>query len=86
MGCSDGGLRLIPLGSSGGDGVPRFESGPRLWRAVCGGGPAHSPGIVSVHVGSMGSGIGGGAASPRQLIFAMGTEDGSVAVFALKVV
>lgn len=72
IGCSDGGLRLIPIR----DGV-YFTSDLSLWPAV---NSKSSPGLTSVNV----SFIGGGSDGSGRCACCTGAEDGSVAVFELK--
>mmetsp|Transcript_24111 Transcript_24111/g.56237 ORF Transcript_24111/g.56237 Transcript_24111/m.56237 type:complete len:236 (+) Transcript_24111:743-1450(+) len=68
-GCSDGGLRLLPLLEGA-----RFGKAPTLWNAVNG---KNSRGLTSISC-SFSHG------TPKRLICATGAADGSVALFELK--
>jgi len=78
VGCSDGGLRLIPVG----DGA-RFDSNPRLWRAV--NGPS-SPSLSSVCVGLLIPTTTAAVAGRRRrrVFCATGADDGTVTLSELK--
>lgn len=71
-GCSDGGLRLIPMKNGG-----YFDSKPTLWNAVNG---KSSPGITSISLALSNISLEGDV----RCICSTGAEDGSVVLFELK--
>ena len=83
VGCADGGLRLIPvtyrLGSNGMRGF-HFDSKPTMWKAV---NSKSAPGICSIAIGYTTTKSQDGQ-SKRRCICCTGAEDGSVAMFELK--
>jgi hypothetical protein len=88
LGCSDGGLRLIPIRQGGGgDGAAYFDGKPSVWPAV---NHAGAPGISSISVVAASTTAVTTAAKPttstqqQQLICCTGGVDGSVSLFELK--
>ena len=88
IGCFDGGLRLVPVNSRpGGDDKNNasgfyFDSKPTLWKAV---NNKDSPGICSISISHTTAPPSRGEASgKRKCICCTGGEDGSVALFELK--
>mmetsp|Transcript_4395 Transcript_4395/g.12138 ORF Transcript_4395/g.12138 Transcript_4395/m.12138 type:complete len:1379 (-) Transcript_4395:1280-5416(-) len=91
VGCSDGGLRLVPVTYRRGDaGVNGFffDSKPTLWKAV---NSKSAPGICSISITytttmSKSTGADGQQhQAKKRCICCTGAEDGSVALFELKI-